>query len=283
VPVLPAANFSTNTTQGKAPLFVQFTDFSQYAAERNWDFENDGYKDSIYVNPVHMYIDPGNYTVNLTAINENGTDSVFSTITVLEQSILPVANFSTNITQGPAPLPVQFTDLSENAVSWSWDFDNNGQSESSDKNPAYVYVIPGTYVVNLTVSNGNGTDSKLATINVTKGSDNNSGDNGSIGADNTDGSSSGGLSHRSSSGNRVAGISSEPASNVETKEISQTFVPNGNNETEKELESESSAINESNALNKGPENKPKESPGISGFEMVCGVACLLGAFLYRKK
>ena len=283
VPVLPAANFSTNTTQGKAPLFVQFTDFSQYAAERNWDFENDGYTDSVYVNPVHMYIDPGNYTVKLTAINENGTDSVFSTITVLEQSILPVANFSANITQGPAPLPVQFTDLSENAVSWSWDFDNNGQSESSDKNPAYMYIIPGTYVANLTVSNGNGTASKLATINVTEGSENNSGDNGSIGADETDGSSIEGRSHRNSSGNRVAGISSEPASNVEIKEISQTFVPNGNNETEKELESENRAINESNAWNKGPKNKQKESPGISGFEMVCGVACLLSAFLYRKK
>ena len=40
--VLPIANFSTNTTQGVAPLSVQFTDLSQYATSRSWDIGNDG-------------------------------------------------------------------------------------------------------------------------------------------------------------------------------------------------------------------------------------------------
>ena len=188
-PVLPVANFSTNVTQGSAPLSIQFTDLSQNITRRNWDFENEGKADSIDVNPVHLYTVPGVYTVNLTAINENGTYSKFATITVLEKpkALLPIANFSTNVTQGSAPLSVQFTDLSQNTISWSWDFDNNGQPEFSNKNPVYVYTVPGVYTVNLTTINKNGTTSKLTTINVTEGSKNNSENSGSTGNDTTSG------------------------------------------------------------------------------------------------
>ena len=40
-----------------------------------------------------------------------------------QESIIPIANFSTNITHTLVPLAVQFIDLLRNAVSWSWDFD----------------------------------------------------------------------------------------------------------------------------------------------------------------
>jgi beta propeller repeat protein len=58
-PKIPVANFSTNITSGNAPLFVQFTDLSQDATGRNWDFENDGIVDSTYKNQVHEYTVPG--------------------------------------------------------------------------------------------------------------------------------------------------------------------------------------------------------------------------------
>ncbi|WP_410507315.1 PGF-pre-PGF domain-containing protein [Methanosarcina hadiensis] len=80
--------------------------------------------------------------------------------------VLPVANFRTSETLGNAPLSVTFTDLSQNATSWSWDFDNNGQSDSTARSPVYVYENPGSYVANLTVSNANGTNSKTAMITV---------------------------------------------------------------------------------------------------------------------
>ncbi|MDD4250308.1 MAG: NosD domain-containing protein, partial [Methanosarcina sp.] len=80
--------------------------------------------------------------------------------------ILPIADFSVNITSGSAPLSVLFTDLSQNADSWSWDFDNNGQTDSAVQNPVYVYEVPGTYTVKLTAVNPNGTASKTATITV---------------------------------------------------------------------------------------------------------------------
>ena len=343
-PTTSVANFSANTTEGYAPLSVQFNDSSENATSVSWDFNGDGLSDSTERNPVHEYADPGNYTVNLTVTNENGTNSTFSTITVLEKPIpaihwkfspqepvsgdilnidgsaspgekvdvfatfektvpvsggkfeynlkdvkipegfnnsftveangaknlnvrvkmvlwvtksseasgdtatvsqsnvppgtykikidgdagegvsevnlkitafekikadsngnfsysydttavptgdfevnvgditkeitlrpegveepslvLPVANFSSDVTEGYAPLTVQFTDLSENATSVSWDFGD--KKNSTERNPIYKFTTQGTYTVNLTAINENGTDSKSAIIEVIK-------------------------------------------------------------------------------------------------------------------
>jgi PGF-pre-PGF domain-containing protein len=168
-PAPPVADFSSNVISGNAPLDVSFTDKSTGTpVEWNWDF-GDG-TNSAEQNPVHTYSTAGNYTVSLAVRNENGTHSKSSIITVLQNiepsDLLPEADFGTNATQGFAPLAVQFTDLSKNTVSWSWDFDNNGQSDSAFQNPVYVYKNPGDYTVNLTVSNVNGTASKTLEIKV---------------------------------------------------------------------------------------------------------------------
>jgi len=83
-----------------------------------------------------------------------------------KETIIPVANFSTNITHTLVPLSVQFIDLSRNAVAWSWDFDNNGMPDSTSQNPVHVYTSPGTYIINLTASNGKETSSKTHEIIV---------------------------------------------------------------------------------------------------------------------
>ena len=127
---------------------------------------------------------------------------------------LPVANFNTNITSGYAPLSVQFTDISQNATSRSWDFSNDGIPDSSDVSPVYTYIAPGTYTANLTVSNSNGNVSKTATITVLQATSSSS----------SSGSSRGKQDRRSSGG---TGGSSEPASNVEVKEISKAFITSG--------------------------------------------------------
>lgn len=84
--ILPVANFSTNVTGGDLPLSVQFTDLSENENERIWDFESDGNLDSTDENPVHTFTEPGAYTVNLTASNEDGTASKNYIISVLEGS-----------------------------------------------------------------------------------------------------------------------------------------------------------------------------------------------------
>ena len=87
----PAANFSTNTTSGYAPLSVQFTDLSQNAVSRSWDFNNDGIPDSGNANPIYTYTTQGIYTAKLTAINPNGTDWKTATITTTRKKLTPVS------------------------------------------------------------------------------------------------------------------------------------------------------------------------------------------------
>lgn len=108
---------------------------------------------------LHVDFTPNNTEKYATAFKD-------VTINVSENPVLPVANFTSNVTQGPAPLTVKFTDLSKNATTWNWNFGD--KANSTEQNPMHSYSTAGNYTVNLTVSNTNGTDSRLATINVSK-------------------------------------------------------------------------------------------------------------------
>ena len=162
----PVANFSTNITHGFAPLPVQFTDFSRYAILWSWDFDNDRIPDSTEKDPVYEYKAPGNYTVNLTVSNANGTASKTQKIIAQKAEAHPLADFSANVTSGQAPLSVLFTDLSQNAAKTAWDFNNDGITDSTNKTAVYMYTFPGTYIVNLTAVNSEGAFSKLYPVTV---------------------------------------------------------------------------------------------------------------------
>ncbi|WP_135644179.1 PKD domain-containing protein, partial [Methanococcoides vulcani] len=60
-----------------------------------------------------------------------------------------------------------FTDNSTDAISWAWDVNNNGTVDHTTQYPVHTYTIPGLYTVNLTVSNGNGTDTQIKTNYIT--------------------------------------------------------------------------------------------------------------------
>ncbi len=221
-PVFPIANFHANVTSGNAPLSVQFTDLSRNVTGRNWNF-GDG-NSSIEQNPKHTYFVTGNYTVNLTVNDDNGTNSKIQEIIVHEalnkDKILPVANIASNVTSGYAPLSVLFTDLSQNAIIWNWNFGDG--ATSTEQNPMHTYPAEGTYTVNLEVSNANGTASKTVTITVYNHINTESSGGGSIISGSIHSSVETG--HGGDSG---AGDSPEPKSNILTKEISQAFIKNG--------------------------------------------------------
>ena len=76
-----------------------------------------------------------------------------------------VANFTGNVSSGTAPLNVSFTNTSTGTPdAWYWDFGDGDISNEQD--PVHTYLSAGNYTACLTVSNANGTDSKLATISV---------------------------------------------------------------------------------------------------------------------
>ncbi|AKB37163.1 cell surface protein [Methanosarcina siciliae C2J] len=98
----------------------------------------------------------------------DGTSGSPYTVFPSDCPLAPVANFTSDVTSGPAPLTVQFEDSSTGSpTSWQWDFDNDGTVDSTEQSPSYTYESTGTYTVSLTVSNGGGSDSEVKTDCIT--------------------------------------------------------------------------------------------------------------------
>jgi PKD repeat protein len=73
----------------------------------------------------------------------------------------PVANFTSDVTSGTAPLTVQFNDASTGVIlDYAWDFNNDGIVDSTLQNPSFTYEAAGTYTVSLTVSNTGGSNTE---------------------------------------------------------------------------------------------------------------------------
>ena len=68
-------------------------------------------------------------------------------------------DFTTDVTEGPVPLEVHFTDLTVPGLApitdIHWDFGDGNSSE--DQNPIHIYTAPGTYTVTLSVTDTTGT------------------------------------------------------------------------------------------------------------------------------
>ncbi|OPZ45107.1 MAG: Tk-subtilisin precursor [Euryarchaeota archaeon ADurb.BinA087] len=76
----------------------------------------------------------------------------------------PTADFLATPTSGTAPLQVFFTDQSTGSpASWAWDFDNDGITDNTTRNASFTYQTPGSFTVNLTVTNTAGSDSEVRT------------------------------------------------------------------------------------------------------------------------
>ena len=98
---------------------------------------------------------------NPCALTMNGDKSV----TAIFDSI---ADFTASPLSGQSPLAVGFTDQSKNSpTSWLWNFGDS--SASAVQNPSHLYRQPGQYTVQLTATNGSGSESmtKAGYISVT--------------------------------------------------------------------------------------------------------------------
>jgi gliding motility-associated-like protein len=129
-----------------------FSDKSLNAKSILWKF-GDG-KTSTAAQPTHAYDTPGVYTVVLTALNAatcNKADSMKKTIYIRK---LPKADFSFAPVVPVPNTPVQFTNKSQNADIYSWNFgDGNG---STEVNPSHLFRRKGTYRVCLTAQTREG-------------------------------------------------------------------------------------------------------------------------------
>jgi PGF-pre-PGF domain-containing protein len=167
-PVAPTANFTGIPTSGTVPFAVQFNDTSAGSPiVWNWSFGDGTWHnttDAAERNATHTYAAAGAYTVSLTASNAVGSDTSIRTdyITVSAAPVPPVANFIANRTSGAAPLAIQFNDTSTGSpTAWNWSFGDgawHNTTDAAERNVTHTYTADGTYTVNLTVDNTDGTD-----------------------------------------------------------------------------------------------------------------------------
>ena len=98
-----------------------------------------------------------------TANNAATTGTLYTTTgeiaTVIALDYTPATGlytaFTSDVTTGPSPLTVQFTDLTFSSdpagvVAWQWDFDGDGIVDSNLQNPTYTYTTCGSFNVTLT-------------------------------------------------------------------------------------------------------------------------------------
>ncbi len=143
------ADFIPTPSIGCGPLDVQFTNKSILGDSLIWDF-GDG-DTSTEINPKHLYEEPGVYTVTLTVIDSNtcNISSVYERqIEVIENSL---SSFTVDYDVCTGKLTLDNT--SENAYSYRWDFDDN--SASTEKNPEHQYENVGDYTIKLFINEGN--------------------------------------------------------------------------------------------------------------------------------
>ena len=133
----PEADFTYQVNN----LIVNFTDSSSWGTEYYWDF-GDGYA-SYLKDPVHQYLEEGNYYVCLTVVNSCGNDIHCDTVHACNSLL---AKF-TYQNQGHF---VIFSDSSEQAISCYWDFGDGFMSVL--RNPNHYYQEFNTYNVCLTVN-----------------------------------------------------------------------------------------------------------------------------------
>ena len=145
------------TVDDKPPITVYFQDRSQAPRDQpvaSWHWEFGDGTTSANQNPRHTYTTMGVYTVSLTVTTVCGSpysDTFEYPLNVY--CTFPDNRFTTDVTEGYAPLTVHVTDDSEHAPDsvseWTYWFDNTHHSH--EKNPSFTYTKPGTYTINQTI------------------------------------------------------------------------------------------------------------------------------------
>lgn len=124
-----------------------FTDASTNAVAWQWNFD-DGSPLDFNTNPTHVFATNGTYNVELVVTNSDGcTDTSIQVVTVNPN---PTADFSSTI--ACHTYPNFFTDNSIGAIQWDWEF-GDGSPNDNNTNTSHIYPNPGSYSVELVVTN----------------------------------------------------------------------------------------------------------------------------------
>jgi gliding motility-associated-like protein len=146
----PVIAITAEPSTGCAPLHVYFNNTTSGAFSYSWNF-GDG-NESNLMNPEHIFVQPGLYSITLRAISSEGCESVLTITDMIHAADKPIADFN----YSPDELlmfasTTMFTDNSNDVVSWHWSFGDGKYSNLRD--PVHYYSEPGEFIVKLMVEN----------------------------------------------------------------------------------------------------------------------------------
>jgi len=168
---IPAPTFTSDIVSGCYPIDVLFTNTTPAGASAGcfWDFGN-GTSDNTCNPGLVTYSSPGSYDVVLTVTSPGGCVSSVTELALINVFDYPTADF----TFGPQPVDVLGPDVnftnnsSADANAFLWEFGTDGiLGTDVTNNPMLTFPddVPGTYPVELTVTNADGCQDSV-TYNV---------------------------------------------------------------------------------------------------------------------
>ncbi len=108
-----------------------------------------------------------------SGFNGNNANSGIYRIDYVAGARRPIARATSDKDSGPTPLTVQFSsdgsiDPDGSSLTYAWDFDGNGTTDSTEANPTHTYSTAGTFNATLTVTDADG-QTGFDTIPITAG------------------------------------------------------------------------------------------------------------------
>ncbi len=156
----PVADFSGEF--GCVGSDIQLTDLSTSSsgtlADWEWTFGDGNFLNGEQ-NPIHVYGQPGNYTVGLIVTDENGCTGatiINDLITIAENPDVSIDN-TPSLFSCEVPFDVTFTSNASsnspnsNTLTYAWNF-SNGNTSDAPNPPTQTYTETGSFPVSLTVT-----------------------------------------------------------------------------------------------------------------------------------
>jgi len=163
----PTANFNlTNNCLGAVSNFTSTSTPTAAIVSQVWNW-GDVSPNGSGTSPSHTFASAGNYNVKLVVTNSSlCKDSITKPITIYPKPVIsfsaaPVcfgsaSTFTNSSTVTPAA-----------ALTWAWDFDNNGTVDNTTQSPTNAYAAAGTYTAELRATTPNGCrDSATVAVKV---------------------------------------------------------------------------------------------------------------------
>lgn len=181
---LPTAVINIPTKDGKYFTNVQYVFEADKSSsptgkivKYSWDFGDSSSRANTRT-ANHIYKTAGTFEVGLTVIDDSGASGQSTQKIKLEAApTAPIAAITTvpapkeqeDFLSGPVPFQVAFDagktqDSDDNIVDYKWDFDGDGQIDTTGKNVNYVYKTEGIYNTTLTVIDADNNQSNAVIV-----------------------------------------------------------------------------------------------------------------------